>query len=317
MKRMKMFLVLLCIQLACIETAYSQSEILGSPNAIVYGIKIIPEKKLIVANLGDSIQLWNYKTKSLINSWAASKIVAIDYNKNELVGVSKSGDVILWDISTGKKIFQQAVAASPIICVAWIDSVSIAVGTDNGELLKVNRLSGEVTARIKNSTAITAIVLGHDRNTLITGDAKGMLSIYNVKDLQLQVSTKAHKGWIREIVTSDYNESFITSSDDGYYKKWKAGEQINLELKHHSMGWILCSDFFDDRDGRSDLIAFGKMNGKLIVRMDVGFYSMHMNSIINSVCLIQETLPSITLAVGTHGSGLQLVSGKGMKLTLR
>lgn len=78
--------------------------ILGQPDAVVYDIEFIPEKKYLIATLGNVVQIWNHESKAQVNSWATADIIALDFNGNQLAGVSRSGNLVIWDINNGSGI---------------------------------------------------------------------------------------------------------------------------------------------------------------------------------------------------------------------
>lgn len=308
-------IVMLSLLFGAIKFASGQTkpEVLGSPDAFIYDMKLIEEKQFLIANLGNTIQLWNYQTKSLVHSWRSSQILAIDYINNKLAGVSKSGDIVIWSIPDGKEGLQKNISDGPLTCVAWIDSVFLAVGSENGDVMKVNSITGDIVSRMSNRGAITALTKGQDNN-LVTGNAIGVISVYDARDMRLHYTTKGHKTWIRGIKFSDNGQYFLTVSDDGHYRKWKSGTEI-VSIENRSLGdWILCGDFTNSPGQKFDIKAFGKRNGRVIINAGFGDYTLVLNSLINCIGIIRSELPSLVLALGTHGEGIQLLNAKAMKL---
>ena len=289
----------------------AKTETLGSPDAIIYDMKLIQEKNQVIANLGDKIEVWDYQSKKLINSWRTSRIISIDYFGDWLAGASKTGNIVIWNLQTGAEVLTRNISASPLISIVWIDSDFIVVGGENGDIMKVNRISGEIDTTVKTSSAVTTMSREGD-DSLITGNEKGVLSIYRSKDLKLQGAEQAHKSWIRDIKFSDSSQYFITTSDDGYYGTWKTGKELGKVDKNFKGNWITCADFINRPGSKSNMITLGKSNGEILVLTRLGNYHSKMGSPINCIAILRSKLPSFVFLVGTHGTGMQLLRAKEM-----
>jgi WD40 repeat protein len=288
--------------------------ILGQANAIVYDIEFIPEKKYLIATLGNHIQVWNHESKVLEKSWATSEIIALDFNGNQLAGVSRSGTLVIWDLNKGSELRQLKISDAPLVCVVWIDSVFVVVGSDAGELVKINSVTGETVSQAIHPQTITALAI-QGGDVLIVGDAKGTIGIYEPKQMKLLNTIVAHQSWIREIKYSDNDSNFITVSDDGYYKRWKSTKgTVSLERKKKLGSWILCADLSSSKDAIYDVVAVGKRNGEVSVATRFATYTKKTNTIVNSIDIIKSELPTIVIVIGTHGTGIQLISAKSMQI---
>lgn len=73
------------------------------------------------------------------------------------------------------------------------------------------------TKKILNTEKITSIAFANE-NTLITGDSKGQIKVYDIKSSKLLKSIKAHNSSIRKIITADKN--FLTIGNDKLVKQW-------------------------------------------------------------------------------------------------
>ena len=314
MKNWQLSLVFALIHVGSLNFLYAQiaSRVLGSPDVIVYDVKLVPGSNNLVANLGDNIQVWDYKTGVMITSWSSLQTGAISCFNNKVAGVTKSGNVIVWDLSDGKELLVSKIAESPLLCVAWLDGQHVVVGADNGDLVKINIDTRQQELRANNSAAITALS-GRD-NVLLSGDAKGNVSIYDAKDLKLKTTLAAHKSWIRDMTLSTTRQDFVTTSDDGTYKIWRIGHGDENMGKHSLGGWVLCTDGISSLTENVNFFAFGTSKGRVVVDVKVARYSAKLNSMINSVAIIESQLPQIVVALGTHGQGIQLLNAKDMKL---
>ena len=313
MRRLINYLLLFGISCCGRSIVYAQSNtaILGNPGAVVLDLKVNEARQWLVANLGHEIQVWNYESKSLLKSWSVPKIIAIDVVQDKVAGVSKSGDVVTWDIPTGNKLLEQNVSSSPLISVTWIDDTYLVAGSEDGTLVKMNGSTGEVVSKITHGSAVTAIACTENK-MLITGDEQGMLTMYDVNALALKNSVKGHKSWIRSIKLSKNND-FITTSDDGYYAEWT--QQLIRVDKNKLHHWVLCSDY--SRYENHPMVVVGKSNGEIEVILLFGRYSINLDAMVNSVSIIESKQPHILVAVATYGKGIQVLDGKDMKFSTR
>ncbi len=316
MRNWQLSLVFAVLQVGSLNFLYAQLQtgVLGSPDVIVYDVMLVHGTNNLVANLGDNIQVWDYKTGVMLTSWTSLQTAAISCFDNKVAGVTKSGNVIVWDLSDGKELLVNKIAESPLICVAWIDGQHLVVGAENGDLVKINIDTRQQVLGANNLVAITA--LSSRDNVLLSGDAKGNINIYDAKDLKLKTTIAAHKSWIRDIKLSAARQEFVTTSDDGSYKVWRIGHEENI-AKHSLGGWVLCTDGISSPTENVDFFAFGTSKGGVIVDVKVARYSAKLNSMINSVAIIESQLPQIVVALGTHGQGIQLLNAKDMKLVKR
>lgn len=286
--------------------------VLGQSDAIVYDVELVPEKKYLIASIGDIVQVWNHESRELINTWNSSKIIALNVKGLMVAGVSKSGELSIWDLDAGSLTQHLKVCDAPLVSVVWIDSVFVVVGSDSGDLVKINTITKEIVSHIKQD-AITALASQGD--VLIVGDATGSLKVYDVEQMRLLSSAIAHGSWIREIKFSEIGANFVTVSDDGYYKIWEfkhQGVSLSSELKLGN--WILCTDFIRSEETQYNVIVTGKRSGEIKLSTRFGTYTKRTNSIVNSVNIIRNELPLLVLAVATHGNGIQVISAKSMRI---
>jgi WD40 repeat protein len=287
--------------------------IFGSQDGVILDMEVIEEKSLVIANLANKIEVWNYQSKTLVRSWSCSQIISIDRYNGRLAGVSKSGNLVVWDIAAGQELLQVNISSDPLISVTWIGTEFLATGSDKGEILKINSTSGEVVSRIGTRHAITAIESLND-SLLISGNDKGEISAYHAKDLQFWKSSQGHKNWIREIKANESGTFFLSSSDDGSYRVWHVGKTLEPIVTNHPGNWLLCADFSGFAFNDKGIKAIGKRNGEILVYTAFGRYRAKLHSLINCITILTNKLPVISVLVGTHGEGIHLLKGTDMKL---
>lgn len=298
------------ILFACwITQSHSQSnaEVIGNPTAVVLDLRVDEDRGFIIAATREELQVWNYESKTLLKSWPASGILAIDVKNSTIAGVSKTGKLYIWDVETGREMHQQQVSPSALLCVTWIDSARVAIGGDDGSIYKANVLTGQLTNHVKTDASITAIASGV--GNVIIGNSKGELEIYHTFDFVQTRSLRAHKSWIRDVQVIDSTGSFVTVADDGRYKRWSPS-MVNVSQARFN-DWLTCVDFAGPRS--SSVMAIGEVNGSVVVQTKFGEYRAKTNATVNQIVLLKKPLPKIKIIVATHGRGIQVWDGTKMK----
>lgn len=287
-----------------------QFELLGNSDAIVLDMRIDESKKYLIALTDSDIQQWDFVSNTLLRSWPAESIRSIDLNNHFLAGISKTGQLFIWDTERQTEM-RYTVAATSLSCLAWIDSEWILIGSDDGNIYKVSSKTGEIRARASLGEPVTAVSKGFGNSALV-GSAKGELGIYDVTDLGRKYWIKAHKTWIREIHLVDSTDFFVTISDDNYLKRWRSSDLSNTELRFPG-SWSITSDYFLGKQKSNSVTVVGKLNGKIIVNTGFASYSSKANAIVNKISIVRSELPNIKIIVATHGGGIQIWSGNKMK----
>src|SRR5271154_3119602 len=72
---------------------------LGDKNAVVYDMTMISQTGTLAASMGNRIEVWDYRSMTLLNTWPVNKVAAIDYQYEMLAGGSELGTLLLWNIN--------------------------------------------------------------------------------------------------------------------------------------------------------------------------------------------------------------------------
>lgn len=311
---MKTVIRLLFLVFACSATVGSGlcQTPLGNSRAVVLDMKLVQDKDLLIATLGETIEVWNYKSRTLVKRWNAPKIVAIDYRAGKLAGASATGKVFVWDVESATATMEKAVANAPLIAIAWLNDEYFAVSGENNAVLKIQAGNGEVVSNAPHRTTTTALTCMNDE-TLIAGDHRGVITIYDAKTLTEKTSVKGHKQLVRKIDVSDSLQVFYTASDDGNLLKWSS--KTFQVMSTEKMGsWLLAADVIDySRETKPAIAAVGKRSGELVIDIGSGVYTAHLDAMINAVQLMKNSTTHIVVAVATHGNGIQFWEAKEMK----
>ncbi len=298
------------IFLLCIVNGFAQGnyELIGSPDVIVLDLEIDEDKNYLVASTRSEIQLWNYKSKTLIRSWASPLIHSIALYNGSLAGISKRGELFVWDIESGREL-KYIISSSPLLSLAWIDSTRIVIGDEDGMLYKVNSMTGEIENKAKLTAPVTALSR-YTNNSLLVGKGKRGIEVYDASALKPVKSIGSGKGSISIIQVGDSAQYFMTVSDENKVTKWRVSNLFE-SVDKHSGTWITSLDFIDSR--KYSIITLGKLNGEIIINIGVSNYSANANGIVNKVILFRKELPSLKVVVATHGAGIQMWDADLMK----
>lgn len=285
---------------------------LGSSDAIVLDINVDENKKQVIASTENQVQVWNYASSTLLNSWDVRSILAIDVHNNLLVGVSRSGSLHVWDLESGTALHSHNICSAALLCVAWLDHMSVAVGSEDGALYKINFQTGEIVNIIKNNSPITALSCGFN-SALLVGDSKGEIKIYDASDFTLTKSIKAHASWIREIHINDSSNHFVTASDDKRLKRWHYTNLVEIS-KFREKSWVLSCDYFPPGPKDPAISAVGTLSGDIRIITAYGTYNAKSNASINKIVLLKHELPLLRVITGTHGRGIEIRDASSMKM---
>jgi hypothetical protein len=305
--------VLIFIILVLPIPIYAQM-VLGDPNAIVYSMDIQTQNKLLVAILNqEKVELWNYENKTLLKNWQLdSRGNAVAIANNIIVVAKSNGAVDMYDALTFEKIKSQKLTEGIPLIDLKIVSRSIFVLIDlNGNVYKSDYSNGQVVFH-KLFTArepITQFDFITNRNAIITFHASGKIYLTSLEGV-----------FLSEQEISENNCLAVKSSADGskIYASFKNGK-IRAYSTNPSNFLIEISSFDISQwpvslDYESGLIAVGTTGGSINIYTSVGTYKTKIDAIVNFIQILPENLPKITLAIGTHGGGIRIISALDMKL---
>lgn len=301
------------LSLLCFSTTVAAQinvEILGDPAGIILDLEIDEEKKSIIASTPKDVQKWNYEDKLLLNRWNFSNIQDLDQFENSMAGVSKSGALFVWDVQQNDTGREYQITTVPLNCLVWIDSVWIAVGSDDALIYKVNSQTGEIQKSIKSNGSVTS--MARSKNWLLAGNSTGEVAIYFANDLIPMKFVKAHKKWIRDIHVVDSTGTYVTVADDAKLKRWTSEFELASEFDFSS-SWLLSVDYFIDSE-KSTVFTVGDLAGDLTIHTRFGIYSSEANASINKIIIFRECLPKLKVVIATLGGGIQLWGADVMKL---
>ena len=155
------------------------------PTPPVYGVAFGPgsETLAIVNGLGD-VELWDLVTKRrtiLLSGAGGLSKIAFSPRGNFVATSLSDGDVLLWNVATGK-LFRQPLQTGHVIdSLAFSpDGRTLATGLDNGYVLLWNTATGTRRAPLIDGSQVNSVAFSPDGNTLAAGDENGDVSFWNV-----------------------------------------------------------------------------------------------------------------------------------------
>jgi WD40 repeat protein len=134
----------------------------------------------------------------------------------------KSGEVIVWDITTGERIITigdqyDAVLAADISA----DQRWIALGGSDRLVKIYDTKDGVLEHKIKKHTDwVTAVEFSPDGKFLVTGDRNGGLMLWEAASGQEMYSLNGHRGAITAVSWRGDSSVVLSASEDGSIKWW-------------------------------------------------------------------------------------------------
>jgi WD40 repeat protein len=196
-----------------------------SKDGTVHVTDLVSKKQLVAANertgeveaVAFSLDNRKIATGSRVRDWESKGI-------NEF---KRPGEVILWDVATGKELHSfrgfigvTSVAFSP-------DGKTLAAGSDdcavhlwstsNYESINVLKGSGEMVRCIAFSPDSKLLGVGHYFS-------QGMMSIWDLSTGRELTRVHAHRSSVHLLAFKSDGETIVTGSDDGTIKIWKLNE---------------------------------------------------------------------------------------------
>ncbi|MCG8409894.1 MAG: hypothetical protein MI739_01250 [Bacteroidales bacterium] len=212
------------------------------------------QTNILVFSLGDKVK--REKVLKGHTSFVTNLVVAPD--NSFFISSSNDQTVRKWDLST----FESEIILKSSSKINSIDispdSKNIMTGTHDGKIqvYDLETLSTPTIVGKGNRNAITSVKYNNQGNWIVSGDSRGNVRIWNVKDYKEIKNLQGHKSRIYDMDFQVGDKILATSSLDGTVRIWDC-ENLNnpaIELKDHQ-SWVLS-------------IAFSPNGEKLITSSD-------------------------------------------------
>ena len=191
---------------------------------------------------------------------------------------AKSGRVVLWDITTGKRITEIG-DEFDVVLAADIspDQSLVALGGPSKVVRIFSTVTGELQNQIKKHTDwITALQFSPDNVLLATGDRNGEVFVWEAAKAQEYLSLRGHTAGITGLNWRADGNLLASCSDDTSVRLWEMenGKQIKTWNAHGGVQWVeFCRDGRLVTCGRDHQVKLwsgdGKQQGKDLPLPDI------------------------------------------------
>jgi WD40 repeat protein/DNA-binding SARP family transcriptional activator len=200
-------------------------------------------KVIATAGPNGKATIWNARSGQMLRAVVGGngRVVAAELGRRDsvLATVTESGDLKLWDVATGRKLFEGKAWRGP---QAWFPEADVVAFSDDGRTLAVLG-GGNVDARVWDvSSGAPLLALssagGAPRDVDLSGDgerlaiarADGTIEVRNARTGRLQATALAHWGDVWDVEFSSDGTRLATSGNDGYARVWELGRAKVREL---------------------------------------------------------------------------------------
>ena len=181
-----------------------------------------------------------------------------------IASIDLLGGIVVWDIQTGKRRFEQSDAARGVEALAFSpDSTKLACGGRLGQLFLVNAADGNEIARASKGAQgeqILALSWSHDGSKIATGSYDTTCRIWRAADLVALSPKMEHRGHVWAIAFSPDDSLLAAAADDNTVQLWntlsyeRAGDALPHQQPVRAVafspdGQLLCSGS-DDKIAR-------------------------------------------------------------------
>ena len=182
----------------------------------------------------------------------------------------KSGQVVAWDIPSGRRILTLGQEKDSILSVDINPDQSLIAIGGTSKIIKVFELgSGQVLYQIKkHSEWVTKVAISPDGILMATGDRNGGLYIWEAETGNLFYNLSGHQGEITDLSWRADGNILLSSSEDGTLRMWEMiGGSLVKDWEAHPNG-VLSSHFDKNANilssGRDKKVIYWDNNGNKI-----------------------------------------------------
>jgi WD40 repeat protein len=189
-------------------------------------VAMSPDGQTVAAGSGDTVRLWNVRTKNLVTEFRhAGQVDAIAFSPDgKLVaacGGLGSGTTQVWDRDTGRKVVAPTIPGHAIRFSP--DGTLLAVGSDKTVRLWDVATWQELVALREHTEPVISVAFAPDGKMLATGDWGGMLLLWDVAQRRQVLSRRADALFLGLLVFSPDGRRLVTGGGGGEVRFWDVG----------------------------------------------------------------------------------------------
>ncbi len=196
---------------------------------LVYSVNFSPDgKHLISGSFDKSLKLWDVKTAKEVKSYAGTSghtdlvlTTAFSPDGRLIASGAKDNSIKLWDMPISGVYRSYAGASAPAACQALTpDGNKLVAGLEDGNVKVWNTSDGKELATLKSKSKVLSLAISANGQLLATGEANGLISLYQISDNKLVGQLPAHASEVRGLGFHPNNQLLFSAGQDGLVKVW-------------------------------------------------------------------------------------------------
>lgn len=222
-----------------------------SPDGKILAIMDYAEEKITLFDVSTGAELRSFDGDSDVKAMAFSP-------DGKTLVVVESADIIILDVSTGKKLHTFQMYSGDTADSGSVDSAALSpdgktlATTDKTTTKLWDVLTGRELHTLQVSNA-TALAFSVDGKTLATGNSNGTVKLWDVSTGRELQTLKGHSDHIYSIAFSPNNKYLATGSEDTTIKIWEisSGKELASILAINQRDWLVITPdgLFDSSPG--------------------------------------------------------------------
>jgi WD40 repeat protein len=220
--------------------------------------------KIVTSSWDKTVKIWDAQNGQLLQTLIGhrehpNKVMFFKGNKNRILSVCNSrgaNEVFIWDLLTGKKIFEFEGGIAllnkkeDILFVAdnsenYVCSYSLLTGMKLKEYQGLSKTDAQYGGR----SVIYSIAIDNSERNLIAASGDGTPIVWDIKSGQQKYKLEGHKGWVPLTGFSANGKYIFTKGDnDGTVKIWNSRNGKMLFSYKDSLSSAVQSAIFSNDD---------------------------------------------------------------------
>jgi len=287
----------------------------------IYDACLSKNGKVIVCTDNNTVKAFSFTKKELLANFTGGhrdKILCVAMSPDITMLASGGSDstVVLWDFNTHAIIRRITFAMGKITSIKFSpDNQFILFGCSNSPAYLYNvKEQKKVFEFTDQKLDVTSVAFSTDGSMIAIAGGDKIIRLYNTSDFQLKKELKGHTNWVRSISFYNHDQSLISCGDDKNIIQWYLPKPDYKKTNTHK-DWILSVDIENSAINKSNMFAFGTLNGSIQINYGYGIYKTKLNYPISKVLILPNKSGFIEIAVATLGSGLMYISAADMEMS--
>lgn len=199
----------------------------GFSSPVRYLSEVTEEGDFVISD-GKTLEVRNVRAPiQALNRLVAESPISsllVDPDRSTVVLGHNSGDIVLWDVKSGKTIQSwQASEVSITALASGREGSLIGYGTASGEAgIWVPGREGLSRKHEVHFDRVTSVAVAPSGSMLVSGDASGMVQVFKIPEITRIAGPLPHGGAITALLMDSRYRKLVTGSADGYTRLWDA-----------------------------------------------------------------------------------------------